>query len=73
MENKYVRDSRSQAIQEVNHQALKEHRQRRNIVKQKEAKIKSLESNIDSLKDEMAEMKKMLVKLTKKDKKVNNE
>lgn len=74
MNNKYVRDSRSQALQEVNYQALSDHRQRRAIVKKKENKIQSLESEIGGIREELESLKKLVLKITKSPKgKVNNE
>lgn len=50
MNNEYVRDSRSNAIQEVNLKSLVEHRARRQILKAKDDRIKNLEVEMDNLK-----------------------
>lgn len=74
MDNKYIRDSRSQAIQEVNYQALADHRQRRAIVKKKEIKIQTLESEMSGLREELETLKKLVSKIAKTSKgKVSNE
>lgn len=57
-DNKYIKDVNSGAVLETNIVALKQHRMRRTILKQKETKISELENRIEKLESILTELLK---------------
>lgn len=57
-DNKYIRDESSGAVLETNITALKQHRMKRNILKNKETKISELENRIEKLESILSELLK---------------
>lgn len=64
MDNKYIRDSRSNAVMESDRSSLQLHRSRRKVIQEKNKKIETLEERISNLE----ELIQTLIKPKKKSK-----